>query len=151
MICTCQKVGRREGVYHEWESLRLHCTLQLLTDSHLNPPLPPPHVQCCNPIREGNLECLFGNLHSFIIFFPLLRCWQISWGFGKLNGLNMKSLKAKFRKSDVSTLWLMVWPLHHAPQAYRDSPAPALIRLWVNKLQIPEGTSSTWCLWMSAL
>ncbi|KAF3828571.1 hypothetical protein GH733_004772 [Mirounga leonina] len=37
------------------------------------------------------------------------------WSFGKLNGLNMKSLKAKFRKSDVilhSTIWLIFQQLY---------------------------------------
>lgn len=47
---------------------------QLLTDSHPNPTRPPPHAQCRNPIREENLECLFGNLHSFIIFLSLSLC-----------------------------------------------------------------------------
>lgn len=76
LIYSCQ-VSWREGAHREWESERaVFAASQLLTDSHSNPTLPPPRAQCRNPIREENLECLFGNLHSFIIFLSLslLRC-----------------------------------------------------------------------------
>lgn len=74
LIYSC-RVSRREGAYRERESERMvFAASQLLTDSHPNPTRLPPHAQCRNPIREENLECLFGNLHSFIIFLSLSLC-----------------------------------------------------------------------------
>lgn len=60
------------------------------------------------PLRR---ECLWGYLETSILdlFLSLIGAEQSPLELWKLNGLKMKSLKAKFRKSDVSTRGHTLW------------------------------------------